>query len=82
MPAIKVFDFAEKIKEYVRIKLSHTNWIVDSILVFYSTRSKQTKFGYKVVPLYVGVIIIMARGSGVPNRDTRASMPKTYPRSK
>ena len=56
MPAIKVFDFAQRIKDYVRIGLSHTNWIVDSILVFYSTRSKQTKFGYKVVPLYVGVV--------------------------
>ena len=56
MPAIKVFEFAQKIKDYVRIGLNHTTWIVDSILVFYSTRSKQTKFGYKVVPLYVGVI--------------------------
>ena len=56
MPAIKVFEFAQRIKDYVRIGLNHTNWIVDSILVFYSTRSKQTKFGYKVVPLYVGVI--------------------------
>ena len=56
MPAIKVFEFAQRIKDYVRIGLNHTNWIVDSILVFYSTRSKQTKFGYKVVPLYVGVV--------------------------
>ena len=56
MPALKVFEFAQRIKDYVRINLNHSNWIVNSILVFYSTRSKQTQFGYKVVPLYVGVI--------------------------
>ena len=55
MPAIKVFDFTQKIKDYVRNVLNHKDWYINSILVFYSTRSKATKFGYKVTPFYVGV---------------------------
>ena len=56
MPVINVFDFAERIKQYVHDDLGHKNWFVNNILVFYSTRSKQTRYGYKVAPLYVGVI--------------------------
>ena len=54
MPAISVFEFAQKIKEYVT--LSHPNWFIDKIIAIYSTRSKNTKFGYKVVPLFAGAI--------------------------
>ena len=53
MPAINVFDFTQKIKNYVGN--AHKDWSINSILVFYSTRSKPTPFGYKVTPLYVGV---------------------------
>ena len=56
MPAVNVFDFTEKIKDYVRSSLNHNDWFINSILVVYSTRSKATKYGYKVTPLYVGVI--------------------------
>ena len=56
MPAIKVFDFAQKVKEYVHDVLQHTSWKVITVVVVYSTRVKQTKFGYKVIPLEVGVI--------------------------
>lgn len=56
MPAIKVFDFAQKVKEYVHDILQHTSWKVITVVVVYSTRVKQTKFGYKVIPLEVGVI--------------------------
>lgn len=55
MPAIKVFEFAQKIKDYVHNALNHKDWYINSILVFYSTRSKATKYGYKVTPFYVGV---------------------------
>ena len=54
MPAISVFNLAQRIKEHVCKE--HESWIIDTILVFYSTRSKPTKFGYKVAPLYIGVI--------------------------
>ena len=56
MPVIKVFDFAQKVKEYVHNVLKHTSWKVITVVVVYSTRVKQTKFGYKVIPLEVGVI--------------------------
>ena len=56
MQAIKVFDFAQKVKEYVHDVLQHTSWKVITVVVVYSTRVKQTKFGYKVIPLEVGVI--------------------------
>ena len=56
MPVIKVFDFANAVKDYIRDALKYTRWNVQTILVFYSTRVKTTKFGYKVVPLEVGVI--------------------------
>ena len=54
MPALKVYDFTQRIKQYVRD--THDDWFVIKILVVYSTRSKPTKYGYKVTPLYVGVI--------------------------
>ncbi len=54
MPAIKVYELTQMIKEFVLKE--HPNWFIDSILVVYSTRSKATKFGYKVTPLYIGVI--------------------------
>ena len=56
MPVTRVFDFAQKVKEYVHDVLQHTSWKVITVVVVYSTRVKQTKFGYKVIPLEVGVI--------------------------
>ena len=56
MTVTRVFDFAQKVKEYVHDVLQHTSWKVITVVVIYSTRVKQTKFGYKVIPLEVGVI--------------------------
>ena len=54
MPILGVYDFTQKIKQYVRD--THVDWFVTKILVVYSTRSKSTDVGYNVTPLYVGVI--------------------------
>ena len=51
MPAISVYEFAQKVKQYVAINHGQPKWIIHKIIAVYSTRSKSTKFGYKVVPL-------------------------------
>ena len=56
MPTIRVFDFANAVKDYVRNVLKRTSWSVQTILAVYSTRVKSTQFGYKVIPLEAGVI--------------------------
>ena len=56
MPAINVFEFAQKISQYVSDNLNHKEWHIDKVIAVYSTRSKATKFGYKVVPLFAGAI--------------------------
>ena len=56
MPAIKVFDFVQRVKEFIHDKLSHNTWIVKRIVLPYSKRFKNTLYGYKVVPLEVLVI--------------------------
>ena len=56
MPAISVYEFAQRISQYVSDNLNHKEWHIDKIIAVYSTRSKETKFGYKVVPLFAGAI--------------------------
>lgn len=56
MPAVSVFEFAQKVKQYVAVDLDHSDWFITNLRVVYSTRSKPTKFGYKVVPLCVCVL--------------------------
>ena len=56
MPAVSVYEFAQKIRSYVSINLGHSKWFIHKIIVVYSTRSKATKFGYKVIPLFVGAM--------------------------
>ena len=54
MPAISVFEFAQKVKEYVT--LNHPKWFIDKIIAVYSTRLKPITCGYKVIPLFAGAI--------------------------
>ena len=56
MPALNVFEFAQRIQEYVTKDLGHPKWSIAKIVAVYSTRSKNTKFGYKVAPLFAGAI--------------------------
>ena len=63
MPAISVYEFAQKAKQYIAINLNHPKWIIHKIIVVYSTRSKSTKFGYKVIPLYAGAIATDENGN-------------------
>ena len=56
MPAVRVYEFARKVKQYVAVDLDHSDWFITNLRVVYSTRSKPTKFGYKVVPLCVCVL--------------------------
>ena len=56
MPAISVYEFAQRISQYVSDNLNHKEWVIHKIIAVYSTRSKETKFGYKVVPLFAGAI--------------------------
>ena len=63
MPAITVFEFAQKVKQYVAINQGHSKWMIHKIIAVYSTRSKATKFGYKVVPLFAGVIATDENGN-------------------
>ena len=64
MPAISVFEFAQRIQEYVVKDLGHDKWFINKIIAVYSTRSKNTKYGYKVVPLFAGAIAIDENGNG------------------
>lgn len=64
MPALNVFEFAQRIKEYVVKDLGHDKWYINKIIAVYSTRSKNTKYGYKVVPLFAGAIAIDENGNG------------------
>lgn len=56
MPAITVFEFAQRIKDYVHNTLGHNKWYITKVIATYSTRSKLTKYGYKVIPLFAGAI--------------------------
>ena len=64
MPALNVFEFAQRIQEYVTKDLGHDKWFINKIVAVYSTRSKNTKYGYKVVPLFAGAIAIDENGNG------------------
>ena len=56
MPAVSVFEFAQKVKQYVAVDLDHSDWFITNLRVVYSTRVKPNKFGYMVVPLCVCVL--------------------------
>lgn len=56
MPAITVFEFAQRIKDYVHNTLGHNQWYITEIIAPYSTRSKFIAYGYKVIPLFAGAI--------------------------
>ena len=64
MPALNVFEFAQRIKEYVAQDLGHNKWFIEKIIAVYSTRSKKTKYGYKVMPLFAGAIATDENGNG------------------
>ena len=64
MPALNVFEFAQRIQEYVTKDLGHPKWSIAKIVAVYSTRSKNTKFGYKVAPLFAGAIATDENGNG------------------
>lgn len=53
MPAIKVFDFVNQLKEYVQKE--HPDWTVASVVIPFSNRRKDNEFGYDVIPLEVRV---------------------------
>ena len=63
MPALSVFEFAQRIQEYVTKDLGHNKWFINKIIAVYSTRSKNIKYGYKVVPLFAGAIAIDENGN-------------------
>ena len=63
MPALSVFEFAQRIQEYVVKDLGHDKWFINKIIAVYSTRSKNIKYGYKVVPLFAGAIAIDENGN-------------------
>ena len=67
MPSIRVFDFANMVKDYIRDVLKHPSWFVHTILAIYSTRVKDIKYGYKVVPLEAGVIAYDSEAKSIKN---------------